>query len=69
MRTVVCVTTGDTPTPGGLKVAQADLVVLFHGNGLWSVWKDPHGATVKRVPWDALASHVKANVPLFSKAQ
>ena len=68
MRTVVCITTSNAPTSNAQGVADAELVVLFHMDGTWSVWKDrikPLPDLPKRVPWDELPTHVKRNVPLY----
>lgn len=67
MRTVLCLTRGNAPTAMGRDVANAELVVLMHLDGTWSVWKDRHGHPIKRVPWDDLPAHVKREVPLHRK--
>ena len=76
MRVYVCLTHGNTPVPastaavGSIRLAQADLVVLMHMNGTWSVWRDvttPRAEHPKRVPWDLLPSHVKRAIPLHRR--
>lgn len=70
MRTFLCVTRGNSPagcyrSDGNATIGEADLVVLFHLDGHWSVWRDRlHGAVATRVPWDDLPAHVKRAVPL-----
>jgi len=77
MTILVCCTSGNTPVPGPLhgakhvKVAEADLVVLMHMDGTWSLWKDrihPFQDLPKRVPWDLLPSHVKRAIPITQSA-
>jgi len=41
------------------KVRDADVVLLRHPEGLWSVYKDRRGHVRTRVPWDGLPEHVK----------
>jgi hypothetical protein len=76
MNIYVCLTHGNTPIPTpnyglGTRITEADVVVLMHMNGTWSVWKDatmPRADLPKRVPWDLLPSHVKRAIPLYRRA-
>lgn len=59
MTTLVIDTVYPKPAPATAAIREADLVVLRHPEGRWTVYKDRSGITAKRVPWDALSTRVK----------
>lgn len=59
MTTLVIDTVYPKPAPATNEIAAADLVVLRHPEGRWTVYKDREGFTAKRVPWDSLPCRVK----------
>lgn len=50
------------PNPAMSAVQDADLVVVNHGDGMWSVLKDRYGDALTKRPWDSLPSRIKRAV-------
>lgn len=66
MKVLVLVTDDNSPSRDTpiRKIQDADVVLLRHRNGTFSLYKDRWGECHKRVSWDSLPTYVKRAVKL-----